>query len=219
MNVTSDPLTDRLVACYTGAVHDVLRAMGHPNCVLPPQIQGLQPGMRVVGRAFTVSGHIDNTLDHHETLLRWTKFLSRAEPGSVVLCQPNTDAVALMGELSAETLKLRGIRGYIVDGGCRDVSFILKMNFPVFCKFRTPADVVGRWTPDAFNVPITIGTVTVSPGDYTVADLDGVVIIPHAIASEVVERTEEVMRTENKVRTAIVAGMDPHEAYLQFGKF
>jgi regulator of RNase E activity RraA len=52
-----------------------------------------------------------------------------------------------------------------------------------------------------------------------IGDRDGVVIIPGAIAGEVVSRTEEVMQTENQVRTAILAGMDPQEAYLKFGKF
>ena len=50
-----------------------------------------------------------------------------------------------MGELSAETLKFRGVRGYVVDGGCRDVDFILKLGFPVCCRYYTPADIVGRW--------------------------------------------------------------------------
>ena len=212
-------LATRLRACYSGAVHDVLRSMGHRECVLPSDIQGLTFGMQTSGPVFTVSGHLDNSLDGHETLLRWTKFLSLAKPGAVVVCQPNTSAVALMGELSAETLKGRGVLGYIVDGGCRDCSFIVRSSFPVFCRFRTPADVVGRWVPDSFETPVTIGAVTVGPTDYVVADADGVVVIPGKVAHEVVDRTEEVMQTENKVRTAILAGMDPHEAYLRFGKF
>ncbi len=212
-------LTERLERCYTGAVHDVLRSLGHRDCVLPHEIQALRTGMRAAGPVFTVSGHVDQTLDGHETLLRWTRFLSRATPGSVVVCQPNTSLVALMGELSAETLKHRGVRGDVVDGGCRDVSFILQTGFPVFCRFRTPADVVGRWVPDFFDTPVTLGRVTVSPSDWVLADDDGAVVVPGPLLEEVLARTEEVMRTENKVRTAILAGVDPHEAYLRFGKF
>lgn len=219
MTPSTDDLADRLQATYTGAVHDVLRSMGHGNCVLPPDIRLIEPGRKVAGRAFTLSGHIDQTLDAHESLLRWTGFLSKAAPGSLVVCQPNTSAVALMGELSAETLKLRGIRGYVVDGGCRDVEFILQMGFPVACRFFTPADIVARWTPDAFEAPITIGTVTISSGDYVLADRDGVVVVPNAMAADVVAKTEEVMRTENKVRSAILGGMDPQQAYLKWGKF
>ena len=58
--------------------------------------------------------------------------LSKAPSGAVVMCQPNDGTIAHMGELSAETLKYRGVKGYIVDGGCRDVDFILKLGFPVF---------------------------------------------------------------------------------------
>jgi regulator of RNase E activity RraA len=215
----ADTWADRLQACYTGVVHDVLRARGHANCVLPPAIRLIDPSHKVAGRAFTLSGHIDHTLDPHETLLRWTGFLSKAAPGSLVVCQPNNSSVALMGELSAETLKLRGVRGYVVDGGCRDVEFILTMGFPVACRFFTPADIVGRWTPDCFDEPVTIGDVTVSPGDYVLADRDGIVAVPGAMAQDVIAKAETAVATENKVRSAILAGMDPQQAYIKFGKF
>jgi len=124
-----------------------------------------------------------------------------------------------MGELSSETLQLRGIRGYIVDGGCRDSEFISKIGFKVFCKYFTPVDVVGRWVPEEFAAPINIGQVTIETGDYVMADRDGIVIIPQAIVEEVVEKTEEVLQTESLVRKAILEGVDPQEAYLKYGKF
>jgi regulator of RNase E activity RraA len=166
-----------------------------------------------------VSGHIDLTRDPHDTLVEWTGLLSKAPAGKVLVCQPYTHDIALMGELSAETLNFRGVRGYVVDGGCRDTDFILELGFPVFCSFNTPKDIVGRWVPDRFGKPITIGEVTLSSGDYLLGDRDGVVVIPAAMVEEAVSKTEEVLQTENKVRTAILAGMDPQEAYLKFGKF
>jgi len=214
-----DPLTRRLAQCYTGAVHDVLRAMGHERIVLPPAIRPLDPGMKVAGPVWTVSGHIDRTQSAHATLLGWTQLLSKAPPGRVVVCQPHNHDLALMGELSAETLKGKGVLGYVVDGGCRDVEFILKIAFPVFASFYTPSDIVGRWIPDRYGEPVTIGDVTISDGDYLLGDLDGVVAIPKAVAEEAVTKTEGVAETENRVRTAILGGMDPVEAYLQYGKF
>jgi len=214
-----DPLTRRLAQCYTGAVHDVLRAMGHERIVLPPAIRPLDPGMKVAGPVWTVSGHIDRTQSAHATLLGWTQLLSKAPPGRVVVCQPHNHDLALMGELSAETLKGKGVLGYVVDGGCRDVEFILKIGFPVFASFYTPSDIVGRWIPDRYGEPVTIGDVTISDGDYLLGDLDGVVAIPKAVAEEAVTKTEGVAETENRVRTAILGGMDPVEAYLQYGKF
>lgn len=219
MSEHTDDLAARLMNCYAAAVHDVLRGIGHTRCVLPPSIKPLDPTKKLTGEIYTVSGHVDMTRDPHETLVEWTGLLSKAPPGKVLVCQPNTYEIALMGELSAETLHFKGVRGYVVDGGCRDTNFILELGFPVFCSFNTPKDIVGRWVPDRFGKPITIGEVTICSGDYLIGDRDGVVIIPSTIAEEVVTTTEAVMQTENKVRTAILSGMDPQEAYLKFGKF
>jgi 4-hydroxy-4-methyl-2-oxoglutarate aldolase len=219
MSDRSDALAARLLNCYAAAVHDVLRGMGHGRCVLPPNIRALDPTKKLAGEIYTVGGHIDLTRDPHDTLVQWTGLLSKAPPGKVLVCQPHTYEIALMGELSAETLNFRGIRGYVVDGGCRDTDFILELGFPVFCSFNTPKDIVGRWVPDRFGEPITIGEVTISSGDYLLADRDGVVIIPGKMVDDVVTKTEAVLQTENTVRTAILAGMDPQEAYLKYGKF
>jgi regulator of RNase E activity RraA len=213
------PLTERLERCYTGAVHDVLRMMGHENIVLPPAIKAIAPGTKVAGPAWTVAGHIDRTKTRHETLLGWCTLLARAPSGHVIVCQPNNHEVALMGELSAQTLKARGVRGYVVDGGSRDTDLVLAQGFPVFCSFLTPSDIVQRWIPDRYGEPVTIGTVTVATGDYVLGDRDGVVIIPAALAEEVVARTEEVVATESEMRRALVGGMDPVEAYNKYGKF
>lgn len=212
-------LSNRLEKCYSGAVYDVLRAMGYDQQTLPNEIRPLDVNKKLAGPVYTVSGNYDDTLDAHETLLHWTGLLSKAPEGSVVICQPNDNTLSHMGELSSETLQLRGIKGYIVDGGCRDSDFISKIGFKVFCKYYTPVDVVGRWVANGFAAPITIGKVTIKTGDYVMADRDGIVIIPQAIAAEVVEKTEEVLRTENLVRKAILEGVDPQEAYLKYGKF
>ena len=212
-------LTDRLARCYTGAVHDVLRMMGHDNIVLPPEIKAIAPGTRLAGPVWTVSGHIDRTKTRHETLLGWCTLLARAPSGHVLVCQPNNHEVALMGELSAQTLAARGVLGYAVDGGSRDTDLVLEQGFPVFCSFLTPSDIVERWIPDRFGEPITIGTVTLVTGDYLLADRDGIVIIPQALAADVVAKTEAVVATESDMRRALVGGMDPVEAYNRYGKF
>jgi 4-hydroxy-4-methyl-2-oxoglutarate aldolase len=216
---TLGSLSDRLSRCYASAVHDVLRSLGHDNCVLPHEIRPLDLKHVLAGEVWTVSGHIDRTRSAHETLLEWTGLLSKAPPGKVVVCQPNNHEVALMGELSAAALQLKGVRGYVVDGGCRDAAMVEQIGFPVWCSFYTPSDIVARWIPDSFGAPITIGTVTISSGDYIIADRDGVVVIPVAMAETVIARTEEVMGTEGEVRRHILAGMDPQEAYKRYGKF
>jgi regulator of RNase E activity RraA len=187
--------------------------------VLSPDIMPLDPGRTLVGPIFTVRGAPAPDSDAHETLLRWTEFLSRAPAGHVVVMEGNDQNRALMGELSAETLQGRGVRGFVTDGGCRDCAFILRIGFPVFCRYRTPRDVVGAWTVETFDVPIAIGGVVIAPGDYMIGDIDGIVIVPRAIAADVTDEVEQVMQTENLVRKAILAGTDPREAYLRYGKF
>jgi 4-hydroxy-4-methyl-2-oxoglutarate aldolase len=212
-------LTERLERCYTGAVHDVLRMMGHENIVLPPAIKAIAPGTKLAGPAWTVAGHIDRTKTRHETLLGWCTLLAKAPSGHVIVCQPNNHEVALMGELSAQTLQARGVRGYVVDGGSRDTDLVLEQGFPVFCSFLTPSDIVQRWIPDRYGEPVTIGSVTISTGDYVLGDRDGVVVIPGKLAEEVVTKTEEVVATESDMRRALIGGMDPVEAYNKYGKF
>jgi regulator of RNase E activity RraA len=212
-------LTERLSNCYTGAVHDVLRMMGVDDTVLPPEIKAIAPGTRLAGPVWTVAGHLDRTTTRDQCLLGWCTLLARAPPGHVVVCQPNNREVALMGELSAQTLAARGVLGYVVDGGSRDTDLVLAQGFPVFCAFLTPADIVERWIPDRFGEPVTIGAVTVRTGDYLLGDRDGVVIVPHDLVEEVVARTEEVVATESEMRKALIGGMDPVAAYQKFGKF
>jgi 4-hydroxy-4-methyl-2-oxoglutarate aldolase len=217
--VQAGDLSERLSACYTGAVYDVLRERGLYDRVLPSTIRSIKVGEKLAGPIFTVAGRQQDGLDPHETLLHWTEFLSAAEAGTVVVCQPDDSTLAHMGELSGETLLARGVRGYVVDGGCRDTGFLQNIGFPVWCRYFTPADVVGRWVPEAFQEPITIGGVKVSPGDFLLADQDGVVVIPKGITGEVVAEVEALVKKENRVRTAIREGMDPKEAYLTFGVF
>lgn len=125
-NAYPTELADRLEKCYSGALYDILRAAGYPDQALPSEIMPLKEDWKVAGKIFTVSGHYNSELDDHQTLLDWTKLLSLAPKGSVVICQPNDNSLAHMGELSAEALLLRGVRGYIVDGGCWDSTFIKK---------------------------------------------------------------------------------------------
>ena len=214
-----DELTERLARCYTGAVHDVLRMMGREDVVLPPAIKSIAPGMKLAGPAWTVAGHLDRTKTRHDTLLAWCTLLARAPAQHVIVCQPNNHEVALMGELSAHTLKARGVLGFVVDGGSRDTELVIEQGFPVFCAFLTPADIVARWVPDRFGEPVTIGAVTVATGDYVLGDRDGVVVIPAAVAGEVIARTEEVVATESDMRRALIDGLDPVAAYNEYGKF
>jgi regulator of RNase E activity RraA len=215
----SDSITERLSHCYSGVVHDVMRAMGLRDFTFPPQLRPLFPERRLAGPAFTIDGRVDPRADAHETLLAWTGLLSQAPAGHLWVSQPNDRVVAHMGELSAETLKNKGVLGCVTDGFVRDVDFLIEMGFQTWSRGFTPRDIVGYWLPRAVQVEIRIGDVLVAPGDYLLGDRDGLLRVPRAIVEDVVARSEAAIATENKVRTAILAGVDPQQAYLKFGKF
>jgi 4-hydroxy-4-methyl-2-oxoglutarate aldolase len=189
-------LADRLRSCHSGAVYDLLRAKGYIQQTLPLYIRPLNLQHKLAGPIFTIQGKRDDSLDPHQSLLKWCELLSKAPPNTVLVCQLNDHNLAHMRELSSEALVYKKVLGYIVDGGCRDSAFIEALGFPVFCKYFTPVDVVGKWAPTALGEPIQIGEVTVRTGDFVLADRDGIVLVPAAIASKVVQQTEEVLRTE-----------------------
>ena len=214
-----DAIVAVLEQAYTGAIYDAMRELGLRPGILPGDIKPVDADSRLAGRVWTCEGEMADGLSVDDSLLSWTGMLSAAEPGSVVICQPNDSSIAHMGELSAETLKFRGIKGYIVDGGNRDTDFILRLGFPVFCRYLTPSDIVERWHVTATGAPIVIGEVSIATGDYVVADRDGVVIIPADSGADVAVQVDEVMNTENDLRTMILSGTDPQAAYLKYRRF
>jgi regulator of RNase E activity RraA len=217
--INMNDISERLQACYTGVVHDVMRAMGLRDFTLPAEVRPILPEQAMAGPAFTIEGMVAPEVEAHETLLAWTGLLSKAPAGSIWVSQPNDRVVAHMGELSAETLKNKGVKGCIADGFIRDVNFLLAIGFQAWCRGFTPRDIVGHWLPKATEVPITIGDVVIAPGDYMVGDRDGLIRVPQALAAKVVEAAEVAMVTESLVRKAILEGTDPQEAYLKYGKF
>ena len=214
-----DNRLSQLQSCYTSVIHDVMREMDLRNFTLPPRITPLQPEKVLCGPAWTVEGRVDETADPHKTLLAWTGLLSKAKSGHIYTVQPNTNQIAQMGELSAETLQNKGILGCVLDGALRDSNFILKIGMPCWRTHHTPRDIVGFWVPTGFDVEIMIGEVLIRPGDWLHGDRDGMVCIPSEILEEVIDKSLNAMLTENLVRKAILEGLDPQKAYLKYGKF
>jgi 4-hydroxy-4-methyl-2-oxoglutarate aldolase len=212
-------LADRLLACHSSVIHDVMKDMGLPIRVLPRTIVGLEPWMRCAGPVFTVRGRPDATLDKHTSLLEWAGLLSKAPAGRVLVVQPQDDTRALFGGLSAEALKIKGCRGYIADGGCRDIQAIADERFPVFARFATPIDIVRAWRAEAYEEPIAIGGQQVLPDDMVIADRDGIIMLPGAEVEAVIAAAEAKMATEGDMVKAIRAGVDPQAAYLKHRVF
>jgi regulator of RNase E activity RraA len=209
----------RFEAIYTAALADVLDARGHRDQTLPPGIRPLEPGQRLAGRAYTVQGRPSDTNDYDAALRAVLAMLGDVPGEHVAVYACEQDVAAHLGELSVTSLKARGVAGCVLDGGCRDVRFIRDEGFPVFCRFVTPEDSTWRWELEATQVPITIGRVRVEPGDWVVGDDDGVVVVPQAVAEDVLAEAEAKASTESEIRVAVRAGMPPLEAYERYGTF
>lgn len=214
-------LAVRAAQIYTGALTDVLDELGEQSRTLPPDLLPLREGMRLAGPAFPVEGVPAVQLDRDTSIRGILTMLAEVPAYHVVVYQTHDVAstAAHLGELSVVALRARGCAGAVIDGGCRDVDAILDQEFAVFCRYRPPADAVPRWRIERWNAPVTIGSVRVEPGDYLVADRDGIVVVPAALRDEVLGRAEQLVATENEIREAVRKGVSPLEAYDRYGVF
>jgi len=215
-------MRERFEAIYTAALADILDARGLHDQTLPPAIVPLERAMRVAGPAYTVKGAAapnDDRAAYDEAIRKVLAMLGDVPESHVAVYACEQDVSAHLGELSVTSLRARGVAGCVLDGGCRDVGFILEQSFPVFCRFVTPEDSTWRWELEATQVPITIGRVRIEPGDWIAGDADGVVVVPRAIAEEVLIEAEAKAATESEIRLAVRDGTPPLEAYERYGTF
>lgn len=212
-------LCDRYARLYTAAITDVLDHHGHYHQTLPHDIVGLTPATRVAGLAFPASGRPSRNADTDRATRAFLTLLGAVPRDAVLVIRSNDDVAAHFGELSAVAMKARGVRGVVVDGATRDAAYILRERFPVFCRYRTPLDSLPRWLAVEWGGPVTIGEVRIEPGDVVVGDLDGVAVVPKALAAPVLLECERLLHTENRVRDAVRKGMAPLAAYEKFGVF
>ena len=215
-------MRERFAAIYTAALADILDARGLHEQTLPPSIRPLARGMRLAGPAYTIAGRPapnPATASYDGAVRKVLAMLGDVPKGQVAVYACRQDVSAHLGELSVTSLKARGVAGCVLDGGCRDVSFILGEGFPVFSRFVTPEDSTWRWELEATQVPVTVGNVQVEPGDWVVGDDDGVVVVPAPIAEDVLAAAEEKASTESEIRAAVRDGMAPLEAYERYGTF
>jgi len=206
-------LAARFERLYVPAVADVLDRMGLWNQLLRPDKVPLSLDQRIAGPAFTAKGHA--TIDVRGA--PGSRVLSELTAGSVAVWETGGDLVTgHWGELMSNTAIARGCRGAVVDGGIRDTPRILELGFPVWYKYRSPADARGRWTLTEHNVPVMIDGVVISPGDFVFGDADGVVVVPAALAEEVLLLAERIARDETAIREAVRGGAPLYELYERY---
>lgn len=195
---------------------DALDAMGLRAQGLDRTIKSLHAGWRLVGYAKTVvvepvraasKGAYSGLLDA----------LQKIERGDVMVSMSTEDCGdALWGELMATACIAGGGAGAVSDGYARDYAELGSLPFPVFCRGTIPYDSRGRSEVTASGVPITVGAVTVKPGDLIVGDDDGVVVIPESATTEVVRLAEKKALTEDAFREEVRGGLRIGDAVAKY---
>jgi 4-hydroxy-4-methyl-2-oxoglutarate aldolase len=214
-----DTLPRRFAKIYTAAVTDVMDEMGLLRQTLPSGIQPLAPEMRVAGYAFPARGRPQKGANRDDVTRKFLRMIGAAPSDSVLVLGARDNVAAHFGELSAESFRARGVRGAVIDGATRDATFLVRLRFPTFVRYRSPLDSIPRWVVTDYGEPVVIGGVRVHLGDVIVGDLDGIVVVPRKVAQEVLVRCEKLMSTEGKVRSAVRRGVAPLEAYEKYGVF
>lgn len=194
----------RLAQLDACAVSDALDGLALPGAV--SGIARLTTGRRISGRVITVKMGRDEGQPPASRHLGTTAIES-AQPGDVIVMEQRTgiDAACWGGNLSLGA-KLRQVAGVIVDGPARDIDEAREYDFPVFARSATSRTARGRIVETATNMPITVGGVTVQPGDFVVADGSGVVFIRHDDVERVLETAEAVAARERAMVAALRDG-------------
>lgn len=218
LTIPEPELCARYEKLYSGAVNDVLRELCLPNQALPSGIVPLRDEMVVCGVAFTVKAVKDPTMGG-ELEVR-VKMLDELKPGHVVVWNANGDDHASHwgGVMTRASLK-RGVKGAIIDGGIRDTKDILGQKFPIWYRYRTSSGALSHTKIVGYQVPIYVGDVIVKPGDIILADIDGALVIPRKLAVAVLERAEEIERTEGEIKEWVDAGLSAEEIHDRGGYF
>jgi 4-hydroxy-4-methyl-2-oxoglutarate aldolase len=217
--ISVEELSERYKRLYTPAIADILDERGLCHQILPADIQAIAPGMRLAGPAQTIKG-APVTIHKDEYLEVAIRAFLEGQPGMIAVFDTSEDRrAAHWGELVTTATRLRGCAGAVIDGGVRDVERIIETGFPVFARFRSPADIRGRWRYVDAGIPIQIGEVLIQPGDFIVGDANGVVVVPGELALDVLVEAEKVVEVENQIREELRAGANPLDLYKKYGRF
>ena len=210
-------LVDRLAGLHPAVVSDTLDRLGIRGKTMASRIRPLYAHARVAGFAATVHCvEVDAPpADREDWYKGELEAVDALEPGDVMVV--STCPGCYWGELLATASRFRGARGIVADAYTRDTLALIEMAFPTFVAGISPEDSLGRIDVDEIGIPIGCGGVTVHPGDLVLADHDGVVVVPSAVAQQVVTLAEEKVSGEKLVREKLAEGMPVLEAFRTYG--
>ncbi len=192
----------------TATIHEALGKIGN----LPYEIKGLTTTTKVCGPAYTVKCKAYNNINLHRAY-------AYAPKGSVIVadCSGGYDA-GYWGDLLTSGSMKQGVIGLVIDACVRDADEIEELGFPVFCRGLCIRGT-GKDPEGTIGETITIGEVTVHPGDIIIGDRDGVMVVPQDRIDEAIEKSEAREQKEANVRARLNEGETSLQIYGWDKKF
>lgn len=228
MKIQFDPSTpdaeairQRYLKVDAATVADVLDALGYLHQGLAPQFAPYPADAgKLAGWAYTICGEMRPYAGSGDP--DKMKAVDGLKSGGVSVWSGAGDGVCFFGELIALGMKARGCVGALVDGGVRDIEWIAKQKFPVYARYRTPVQSIGRWKVTGCEVPAYLPGATkqhviVNPGDFVLADVDGVIVVPSEAVEKVLNEAERLTATEVKIRAELDAGATLEQVLAKYG--
>lgn len=219
MSTVSDQVLSRFREIATPTIYDSLWVKGWPAAMVVGS-RSLYPGRKLVGRAVTLRF----VPQRPDLLADKPKGGESPEYQAMELCGPNEVLVAssigpwesVGGDIKFFRLMQLGVGGVVTDGSVRDYRELEGYGFPVFAHATTAKQGPSVMYPWGVNEVITCGGTAVRPGDVIVGDDDGVVVVPAAVAEEVLEMAAEREAIERVIKTELERNPGPPGKYYPF---
>lgn len=203
-------LLEQFEKLSTSTVSDAMDRLGIEGACLG--ITPIDVGFRLIGRAVTLK-YEPAGVDRGNV----GDFIDDVAPGMIVVIDNGGRLnCTVWGDILTTMASMKGIRGTVIDGVCRDTNRSLQLQYPIFSQSRYMRTGKDRVQLEAINVPVSISGIRVRPNDIIFGDADGVIVIPKEIEERILQIALDIERAEDQIRSAIANGMRLDEARKTF---